>query len=562
MITKRSSSSISQHLRAGLSLVEILIALTMTLIVLGAMMSAFQYASAEMQEGRAVLEMANRVRAVENLLKRDLANLTVEPRPYIDKTIPNGYFEYVEGPRRDLQFPFGIDQDNDGVPANFEIEFGFDDTVATLPTAPQLATLQGDTIHDSSASYLGDVDDILAMTVRSVAGEVFRGRIQGTATPAESTYAEVVWWTLLDDSNGDSIVDYTENVTVFRRALVINPELTLPTGLTYAQALQWLQNSDVSVRLVPAPGGFNIVPNSLQDLANRRNRFARFATDDGAGNPVGFDSVTRFPHFLNRGSLEATFSSNGSDIMLTDVAAFDVKVLDPMALIFEASGVVVGPCSPAYAVDNQASCTHAVAGSPSENESDVLPLPSGDMINDTAARTSAYVNLGYPDTALNPGLGGLAAAAGNAGLGGGVGRFSQAPSPRGFRTQTPSGPVPKGVLNYQFNFHNAATAVADLMDTAYDTWTPQYESDGINQDPTGTTVFAQAVVDGDTTALIDEGTDGIDNDRINGPDDFGERETLPPYLEPIRAIKVSIRLVEKQTGQVRQSSVVQRYDAQ
>ena len=140
------SRSIDQPVRAGLSLVEIMIALTMTLIVLVSMMSAFQYASAEMQNGRATLEMANRVRVAENLLRRDLANLTVEPRPYIDKTIPNGYFEYIEGPRRDSQFPFGVDQDGDGIPLNFETAHGHSDTSAASPSAAELATLTGNTI--------------------------------------------------------------------------------------------------------------------------------------------------------------------------------------------------------------------------------------------------------------------------------------------------------------------------------------------------------------------------------------------------------------------------------
>ena len=86
----------SQHRpfsRRGLTLIEIMIALTMTLIVLGAMMQAFQYASGQMQMGRATMELANRLRSAEELLRSDLSNLTVEPRPYTGNTNPNGYFE-------------------------------------------------------------------------------------------------------------------------------------------------------------------------------------------------------------------------------------------------------------------------------------------------------------------------------------------------------------------------------------------------------------------------------------------------------------------------------------
>jgi hypothetical protein len=58
---------------------------------------------------------------------------------------------------------------------------------------------------------------------------------------------------------------------------------------------------------------------------------------------------------------------------------------------------------------------------------------------------------------------------------------------------------------------------------------------------------------------VDEGTDGLDNDGTNGVDDTGERETLPPYAYPIRGIKVSIRLIEKGTKQVHQTSIVHSF---
>ena len=557
------SRSIDQPVRAGLSLVEIMIALTMTLIVLVSMMSAFQYASAEMQNGRATLEMANRVRVAENLLRRDLANLTVEPRPYMDKAIPNGYFEYIEGPRRDLQFPFGVDADGDGVPVTLDPN----DNDNNNPAPVDVPRFRANTVQNNRISYLGDADDILAMTVRSVAGQVFRGRIQGSTNPAESAYAEVVWWTQFNDSDDDAEVDYTESVTVYRRVLVINPNLpSPPTNVSYTDAMRWIRNSDVSVRLEQATAiTFNIVPNSLQDLANRRNRFARFSTDVDNNNVIdSLPSIQQFPHFLNRGSLIETASSNGSDILLTDVASFDVKTYDPQALVFEVSGSLIGPCSPNYVVDAMASCTHTgVAGSPSEFAIDELPPNAPDGINDTAGRTGGFANLGYPDVALDPNANALATAAGNAGLGGGAGRFSQTTSPVGFMTS--SGPVPKGVLNYQFNFHNSTgTDFEDLMDTAYDTWTPQYENDGINQDPSNDTTFALGVDGGSggQTTNIDQGIDGIDNNTANGPDDFTERETIPPYMEPICGLKVTFRMVEKQTGQVRQSSVVQRYETQ
>ena len=73
--------------------------------------------------------------------------------------------------------------------------------------------------------------------------------------------------------------------------------------------------------------------------------------------------------------------------------------------------------------------------------------------------------------------------------------------------------------------------------------------------------------------LVDEGTNGLDdvgsyadgfvastaipiNPRL-GPDDVGERETVPPYDKPLRGLQVLLRLYERDSRQVRQVSVNQ-----
>ena len=135
----------------------------MTLIVLGAMMSAFRYASEKMQVGRGVMEMANRLRSAEEVLRNDLANLTLEPRPYTESASPNGFLEIIEG-----------------------------------------------TITDDTGNYLGDIDDAIGMTVRSADGRRFRGVLDGAVL--ESTVAEVWYLTTLYDllsGDADGAVSYT-----------------------------------------------------------------------------------------------------------------------------------------------------------------------------------------------------------------------------------------------------------------------------------------------------------------------------------------------------------------
>lgn len=88
--------------RPGLSLIEIMIAMVMTLIVLGAMMAAFAYGSSEMQKGRATIELNNRLIIAEEQLRRDLDRITVEFKPHQQLSIlPKGYAEIVDGPQTD-----------------------------------------------------------------------------------------------------------------------------------------------------------------------------------------------------------------------------------------------------------------------------------------------------------------------------------------------------------------------------------------------------------------------------------------------------------------------------
>src|SRR6185369_14133857 len=95
----------------------------------------------------------------------------------------------------------------------------------------------------------------------------------------------------------------------------------------------------------------------------------------------------------------------------------------------------------------------------------------------------------------------------------------------------------------------SATGYRGILGFTYDTWTLQYERDGINQDGDNDPITS--------IPLIDEGTDGLDNPErnpnpppappiiyLNGVDDVGERETVPPYSQPLRGIQIRIRMYE------------------
>jgi prepilin-type N-terminal cleavage/methylation domain-containing protein len=84
----------------------------------------------------------------------------------------------------------------------------------------------------------------------------------------------------------------------------------------------------------------------------------------------------------------------------------------------------------------------------------------------------------------------------------------------------------------------------------YDTWSLHYENNGENEN---------------NDALVDEGTNGIDDDGDGLVDESTdatntpETETHPPYAAPLRGIKITIRVYEPGSQQVRQMTVVQDF---
>ncbi|MBI2478108.1 MAG: prepilin-type N-terminal cleavage/methylation domain-containing protein, partial [Planctomycetia bacterium] len=300
--------------RFGLTLIEMLVATALTLLLVGALTQAFQIVGTNVASNRATLEMAGQIRGVNIRLQSDLANVTVPLKPWPRPSEGLGYFEYIEG------------WDHDGSPY-----------------------LLGNT-------NFGDNDDVGLYTDYAAATP--------TPTTITSPLAEIAWWAtltdkpvtdvdqngLLDTGNGSVDPDQGEDFTLYRRVLLIRPDLgTLaqfppPTSTTpnptynintQADLLnlrtnirQFYGENDVSVRIVRnfIPAGSNnlqvfMVANSLEDLTKRENRFAhsRIVADNPSAAPwtpgvpppgrqrvaLRYYSAT-FPHHLDRDYTSAT----------------------------------------------------------------------------------------------------------------------------------------------------------------------------------------------------------------------------------------------------------------
>lgn len=329
----------SGHGRRALTIIEMLISVTLTLLIMLAAVRMFDLMGSKLAEGRATIEMAGQLRAAAHRLQEDLDGITVPTLPWIDPGSAMGYLEVIEGP--------GSDRDSDA-----------NDVEDHLDT-------NGDGIPDGDTS-LGDIDDVLMFTVRSE-GEPFVGRVLGTLRPrgdgmveleptaldgtvtpqqwdVESQVAEVIWWVQYDDINGNGLRDLSEPYMLYRRLLLVRPDIDLSQIPVNSRddITAFLNGNDLSVR--PNSEGPGMIANSLSDLSKRENRYAhRWGDPSNPGQS--------FPYPLDRRLLQPKLDLYlGEDVALSDVLSFDVRVYDPQAPIDVRGPVALVPGDPGYAL--------------------------------------------------------------------------------------------------------------------------------------------------------------------------------------------------------------------
>lgn len=490
MKTARTAASHRRQRRPGrtaFTLVEMLVTITVTLIVMLALVTVFEWIGGRVATGRAVIEMSGELRSAAIRLQNDLDSITVQVRPFPRVEQGDGYFHYREGP------------DWDGT--------------STI-------------INGATSTAGGDTDDTLAFTARNDV-EQFTGKYTepgGSTVRVNSPEAEIVWWPQFVDLNDDGALTPDETVTrvLHRRVLLIQPDLNtgnsgewfvMPSkfvaGMTaynvtnqghlqlLAQHMRYLYNEyDVSLRFVRQQVGNNlqiyVAANSLADLTRPVNRFLRHPMVWRVGNSYQLAPAPSLPYAIDTNPVSETrlelipFNGNrrGEDVILAPVLAFDVRVYDPLAVSANGGAVSLVP------TDNGWTPQLAVNS------------PNG---------RGCFVDLFY--RRHNPAL--------------------------WLANMFPMGTQPP-ISFYSDAPQTKSNITAANEQPFYDTWSFHFEQNGIDDD-------------GDS--VIDEGTDGIDNDSSNGTDDPGERETSPPYPVPLRGIQTVIRTYEPDTRQVRQARV-------
>jgi type II secretory pathway pseudopilin PulG len=243
------------------TLVEMLIAMAITLVMMGAVVTLFANVSGSIRNRRATVEMSNQMRYVRNVLQQDLIGATCPGLTWQRPESNHGYIEIIEGYQTD-QNPTPLLRDIDGNgtydydpsnPNDPDNEVKLDVGLSPLPrnnigldaNNDGKITVQEREAHHQNAgslvlSGLGDFDDILMLTVRNE-HEPFIGRMPANVRPnatsaisfpdwavqtVESPLAEVVWFAIEnppEDERANNFFGEPGMRTIYRRTLLIAP---------------------------------------------------------------------------------------------------------------------------------------------------------------------------------------------------------------------------------------------------------------------------------------------------------------------------------------------------
>jgi hypothetical protein len=150
-----------------------LIAMAVTLVMIGAVVALFANVTNSVRNRRAVVEVSGQLRHARNMLQQDLQGATCPGLTWQRPEDNLGYIEIIEGPFREGNASALLDGD----PPFYPFDNGEIDRATSIIPASNLPfkSVPGQSNWETDGGGLGDHDDILMLTVRNE-HEPFVGR--------------------------------------------------------------------------------------------------------------------------------------------------------------------------------------------------------------------------------------------------------------------------------------------------------------------------------------------------------------------------------------------------
>lgn len=287
-----STESPARRSRVAFTLVELLVAMAITLLLMAALGKAFATIGKTMKEGRSKVSLSSKLRGLSFRLRTDLRTRTVEARPPLKHDSGRGYLTYYEGPL--TEHTWGL-----YCADAFRTTDGGQKISSTDPQFLSMNRSSTTRRH----SRFGDIDDYIAFTAEAPGDQWFTGKVpaylvndaivDNPVTPLDermeptiirSKFAEIIIWATptwsVDpatsslvtagttrgmpqyvDENNDLIPD---QVTLHQRVLLIRPDLNVPGTIPGASPLDSFPSDYLRpIGGVGAPGN---VPPVLQRI--------------------------------------------------------------------------------------------------------------------------------------------------------------------------------------------------------------------------------------------------------------------------------------------------------
>lgn len=270
--------------RRAFSLTELLVAMTISLAVMGGVATLFGTFGRSVTNSQAIVDISSRMRSANWQLRKDLSGVTCDVSPWLAPEADAGYFEYIEGARKDWDAPHG------------------------------------------TSSLEADTDDVLLFTTQAI-GDPFVCATTGSNT-CESDRAEVAWF--CRPAAFQPVAGLTLH-NLYRRQFLVSAA----PGAGAFSATARISGTNAGPWSVRTVSGTSYA-NSLGDLTKREHRFLHLVTFPHVFQGVNAAGAT----------LDGT-DQDGEDVVLPNVIAFDVRAFDPQAgdyidLGVGGTGVLVG----------------------------------------------------------------------------------------------------------------------------------------------------------------------------------------------------------------------------